>query len=104
MHGTVCLGTNSSLRKSSQHDKIRTDTQIVYIAENGRGEYIFTSEEVLEREIRQAVERALYEERLRTALTQSRTDLAEGRYYSSRDKLRAAVEEKRASHGWARVL
>lgn len=53
------------------------------------------SEEVLEKIIDQAVEDALHEHRLADALADSRKDFAEGRVYSSREDMMAAVAQKR---------
>lgn len=41
---------------------------------------------------------ALYEARMTEALRESREDFAQGRFYSSRADLLAAVERKRAQH------
>ena len=45
--------------------------------------------------VNQTVEDALYEQRLSDALSASRKDFEEGNFYSSREDLLAAVEEKR---------
>ena len=45
----------------------------------------------------EAVEEALYEARMAEALRASRADYEAGRYYTSREDLKAAVESKRAA-------
>ena len=74
------------------------DAEIVYITENGRGKYVFMSEDVLQKQIDEAVEEALYEQRLGDALRESRADFEAGRYYSSREDLMKAVASKRSAH------
>ena len=56
------------------------------------------SEDVLEQTIDQAVEEALYEARLAAALSESRKDFEEGRFYSSRKDMMEAVNKKRKLH------
>lgn len=86
----------STALKNQQRDiKKLADTQLVYITENGRGKYVFTSQEVLDQIIADAVEDALYEQRLSDALAESRDDFENGRYYTSRENLMAAVNAKR---------
>lgn len=87
-----------ALKNQQREIKAIADTEIVHITENGRGKYAFMSEAVLQRTIDQAIEEALYEARLRYALQESRKDFEDGRFYSTRDDLMAAVAEKRAHH------
>ncbi|WP_041690901.1 hypothetical protein [Eggerthella sp. YY7918] len=87
-----------ALKNQQREIKAIADTEIVYITENGRGKYAFMSEEVLQQKINEAIEDALYEQRMFQALQESRNDFEEGRYYSSREELAAAVASKRAAH------
>lgn len=89
---------STALKNQQREIKQLADTQIVYITENGRGKYVFMSENVLQKQIDSAVENALYEARMAEALRESREDFAQGRFYSSRTDLLAAVERKRAQH------
>ena len=89
---------STALKNQQREIKEIADSEIVYITENGRGKYAFMSEDVLQRKIDDAVEQALYEQRMAQALRQSRDDFENGRYYSSREELMAAVRDKRASH------
>lgn len=59
------------------------------------------SQEVHDREIKEAVEEALYEFRMAEALRASRADYAEGRSYSTHEELMTAVAEKRAARAQA---
>ncbi len=89
---------STALKNQQREIKQLADTQIVYITENGRGKYIFMPENVLQKQIDNAVENALYEARMAEALRESREDFAQGRFYSSRVDLLAAVERKRTQH------
>lgn len=86
---------STALKTQQREIKGIADHEIVHITENGWGKYAFMSEEVLKKTIDQAVEDALYEQRLADVLTESRRDFAEGRVYSSREDMMAAVAQKR---------
>ena len=86
---------STALKNQQREIKKLADTQLVYITENGRGKYVFTSQEVLDQTIADAVEDALYEQRLSDALAESRDDFENGQYYTSRENLMAAVNAKR---------
>ena len=88
---------STALKNQQREIKKIADTEVVYITENGRGKYAFMSENVLQQQIDDAVEEALYEQRMRDALRQSRSDFEGGRYYSSREDLMDAVDAKRAA-------
>lgn len=86
---------STALKNQQREIKKLADTQLVYITENGRGKYVFTSQEVLDQIIADAVEDALYEQRLSDALAESRDDFKNGQYYTSRESLMAVVKAKR---------
>lgn len=90
---------STALKNQQREIKKLADTQLVYITENGRGKYVFTSQEVLDQTIADAVEDALYEQRLSDALAESRDDFENGRYYTSRESLMAAAKAKREARG-----
>ena len=85
---------STALKNEQRAIKAIADSEVVYITENGRGKYLFMSQEVHDREIADAVEQALYEYRMAEALHASRKDFASGRYYSSREELREAIAQK----------
>lgn len=86
---------STALKNQQREIKKIANDQLVYITENGRGKYVFTSEKVLDRIISDAIEDALYEQRLSEALAKSRDDFENGRYYTSRKQLMDAVKAKR---------
>ena len=90
---------STALKNQQREIKAIAENEIVHITENGWGKYVFMSEEVLKQTVDQAVEDALYEKRLADALRESRKDFEEGRYYSSRGDLLAAVAQKRGAAG-----
>jgi len=89
---------STALKNEQRAVKAIADKEVIYITENGRGKYLFMSQGVHDREIAEAVEEALYEARMAEALRVSRADYEKGRYYTSREDLKAAVGRKRAVH------
>ena len=92
---------STALKNKQREIKALADETVVYITENGYGEYIFVSKEVYEREIEKAVEEALYEQRLYEALEEAEEDERLGRVYYTREDMWAAVEERAAQRGRA---
>lgn len=88
---------STALKNQQKEIKARADKEIVHITENGWGKYVFMSEEVFQQAIDQAVGDALYEHRVLAALSESREDFEQGRFYSSREELISAVEAKKSS-------
>ncbi len=86
---------STALKNQQREIKEKADSEIVHITENGWGKYVFMSEDVLKEVVEEAVEEALYEKRLSDALRESRRDFEEGRFYSSREEMMAAVARKR---------
>ena len=88
---------STALKNKQREIKALADETIVYITENGYGNYIFVSKEVYERELQNAVEEALYEQRFAEALEASLRDVEEGRVYDySREELWAEIERRHA--------
>ena len=87
----------TALKNKQREIKALADETIVYITENGYGNYIFVSKEVYERELQNAVEEALYEQRFAKALEASLRDIEQGRVYDySREELWAEIERRHA--------
>lgn len=86
---------STALKNQQREIKSMADHEVVHITENGWGKYVFMSEDVFERAVEEAVQNALYEQRLAQALSESRRDFEEGRCYSSREDMLAAVVRKR---------
>lgn len=71
----------------------------VRTTENGEGAFVFCSEEVFQREIDDAVERALYAERVKDAVAKGYAALAGGETVEGTAAARAAVARMRAARG-----
>lgn len=89
---------STALKNQQREIKALADHETVYITENGRGKYVFMSEEVLNKQIEDAVEEALYEQRLVAALREARADLEAGRYCETRAEFMEAVSKIRADN------
>ena len=88
-----------ALKNQQKEIKEIADREIVYVTENGRGKYVFMSQEVSDRELFNAKEDALYEDRVMRMFEESLRDMAEGRYYTSWDEMMAVREERQAKRG-----
>jgi predicted transcriptional regulator len=73
----------------------------VRITENGRGAYVFCSEEVFQQVVDDAVERALCMQRFSDAIDRGRADISAGRYVDDIEAAKAAVADRRATRGTA---
>ena len=85
----------TALSKQQQMVKEAAREDIVRITEHGMAAWIFASEEVFERRIREAVEEALYEAKLDEAIAKGLDDIKNGRYVVGVDAARKYVEELR---------
>ena len=70
----------TSLQKHPAEVKEAARKDIVRITENGVGAFVFTSEDMYERRIREAAEKAVEEALLANAIERGRADIAAGCY------------------------
>lgn len=84
----------TALRDHPREVKQAARERLVRITENGNGAYVFCSEEVFQREVDDAVERALYAQRVSDAIDRGRADIAAGRYVEGTEAAKAAVADK----------
>lgn len=91
----------TELRDHPREVKKAARERLVRITENGRGAYVFCSEEVFQQEIDDAVERALYAQRVSAAIDRGRADIAAGRYVDGIEAAKAAVADRRSARGTA---
>ena len=89
----------TALRDRSGEVKQAARSRLVRITENGNGAYVFCSEAVFEREVADAVERALYALRAEDALVRGLADYESGSYVEGIEAGRAAVAARRPSRG-----
>lgn len=89
----------TALRDRQREVKEVARDRLVRITENGAGAYIFCSEDVFQREMDDAVERALYANRVEEAVAKGRAAIASGDYVEGIEDARTAVAQRRALHG-----
>lgn len=89
----------TALRDHPREVKRAARERLVRITENGNGAYVFCSEEVFRQEVDDAVERALYAQRVSDAIDRGRADIASGRFVEGIDAARAAVASRRENDG-----
>ena len=89
----------TALRDHPREVKEVAKERLVRITENGKGAYIFCSEEVFQREIDEAVERELYLQRAADVIARGMADVEAGRYVEGLDAAREVLAERRATRG-----
>lgn len=87
----------TALQKKTAEVKEAARHDIVRITENGVGAFIFASEEMFEKRIREAVEQAVEDALIAGVIERGRVDIAEGRYIVG-DAAWEEIEKRVASH------
>ena len=87
-----------ALRDRQREVKEAARKDVVHITENGNGAFVFCSEEVFERRMRQVAEDAIYAERMSWVVREGREDVANGRTYSMEQGF-AQIAARRQSRG-----
>ena len=89
----------TALQKQQGEVKKAAREGLVRITENGKGAYVFCSENVFGRILDQAAEDAAAEARMHLIVNRGRSDIAAGRTYKDTEAAMRAVEQKvLASH------
>lgn len=89
----------TALQKQQGEVKKAAREGLVRITENGKGAYVFCSEDVFGRILDQAAEDAAAEARMHLIVNRGRSDIAAGRTYKDTEAAMRAVEQKvLASH------
>lgn len=91
--------SSTALKERQGEVKEAARQGLVRITENGAGAFVFCSDEVFEREVQDAVERALYASRVEEAVARGRAALSEGRFVEGVEAAREEVAERRARRG-----
>ncbi len=90
----------TALQKQQGEVRAAARSGLVRITENGRGAYVFCSEDVFEELLARARADAADEARMKAVCERARADIGAGRVYETTQAARAAVEEKAAAlHG-----
>ena len=91
--------SSTALKERQSEVKAAAREGLVRITENGAGAFVFCSDEVFQREIDDAVERALYTARVEEAVLRGRAAAREGRTVEGIETARAEVARRRAARG-----
>ena len=91
--------SSTALKERQSEVKAAAREGLVRITENGAGAFVFCSDEVFQREIDDAVERALYTARVEEAVLRGRAAAREGRTVEGIEAARAEVARTRAARG-----
>ncbi len=91
--------SSAALKSKQREVKDAALKDVVHITENGNGAFVFCSEELFERKLREAAEEAAYEERLMAVVERGRADYVAGRVVEGTQAALAAIEQRRASRG-----
>lgn len=87
----------TALSKDQAAVKEAARNNVVRITEHGSAAWIFTSEEMLEQKIRDAIDDAVYEARLAWIVERGHRDIAEDRYVIGTENAKKKIAEMRAS-------
>ena len=87
--------SSTALASRQREVKDVADRQVVYITENGHCADVFCSEEIFDRELKQAREDARYEAEMEFVLRRGKRDIEEGRFTTDVDGFVARIREKR---------
>ena len=85
----------TTLQRSPSSVKEAAQSSVVRITEQGKGAYIFASEEAFERRIAEERAESAYEARLVESVGRGVDDIAAGRYFSSIDQAFAEAQRRR---------
>lgn len=88
--------SSTALATKQREVKNAANKQVVYITENGASAYIFCSEEVFERELKQAREQARYDAELELVVHRGMNQLASGAFTTDVDGFCKSVLKDRA--------
>lgn len=89
----------TALKTNQRELKNAASNDIVHITENGKGAFVFCSEEVFERRVSDAVAEAVYAERLAASIRQGREEIAQGHHVEGTQNAIDAIMERRAHRG-----
>lgn len=88
----------TALQKQQGEVKKAAREGIVRITENGRGAFVFCSDEVFEQKLRQVAEDAAYEARMEAIIERGHRNKEVGRLYHDTESAFAEIEKRAANH------
>ncbi len=91
--------SSAALKTRQREVKDAARKDVVHITENGNAAFVLMSEELYEKNLRDAAEQAAYEERMRACILNGEDDFAHGRYVEGIEAFDAALRERLSSRG-----
>lgn len=88
---------STALIKDQPEVKHHAKEDLVRITEHGKAAYVFCSEEVYERRLSEAAEKALEEYKMEQIIERGREAYLDGRYVIGAEKARVEVAKRRKS-------
>ncbi len=89
----------TDLQRNQGEVKAAAREGVVRVTENGRGAYVFCSEDVFERALSEAAERAVLDARLEDAVFRGMEDVEAGRIYEGSEATLTEIARRRAARG-----
>lgn len=91
--------SSAALKTRQREVKDAARSGVVHITENGNGAFVLMSEEIFQRQLDEAAERAAYAERMRTTINRGRADIAGGHFVEGLDDFIASMNERTQTDG-----
>lgn len=91
--------SSAALKTRQREIKDVARSQVVHITENGNAAFVLMSEEVYEKNLREAAERASYEARVASVVERGRADIEAGRFVEGTAAALAEIERRAALRG-----
>lgn len=91
--------SSAALKTRQREIKDVARSQVVHITENGNAAFVLMSEEVYEKNLREAAERASYEARAASVVERGRADIEAGRFVEGTAAALAEIERRAALRG-----
>ena len=91
--------SSAALKTRQREIKDVAREQVVHITENGNAAFVLMSEELYEKNLRAAAERADYEARVASVIERGRADIDAGRYIEGTDAALAEIERRAKFRG-----
>lgn len=95
----TAIYSSSALKTRQREVKDAALKDVVHITENGNGAFVFCSESVFEQRIRQAVDEALYAERVARVIECGREQIEAGECLDGIEALRERLAGSRVLNG-----
>lgn len=91
--------SSAALKTRQREVKDAAREQVVHITENGNAAFVLMSEELYDRNLELAAERAVAEARVAMVLERGRADRVAGRYVEGTEDALAEIERRAAQRG-----